>query len=114
MPDLRRIGSEGEDRAATFLLEKGYTIVTRRYRGRSCEVDLIALDGEILVFVEVKLRRAPGYIPEEAISGAKTERVIRAAREFLRKTGDASREARFDVIAIDAYGIRHYVDAFQP
>jgi len=112
MPDLRRVGRDAEDRAASYLIEKGYTIVTRRYSTRVGEIDVIALDGEVLVFVEVKERRTSGYIPEEAVGPKKVARIGRAAAHYVAKTNDR-RSVRFDLIAIDSAGIRHYEGCFE-
>jgi putative endonuclease len=111
--NLRRVGREGEDRAAAYLESLGYTIVTRRYCTRGGEIDLVALDGEILVFVEVKERRAPGYVPEEGVGERKSARLSSAARKYLSEMGEETREVRFDLIAIDREGLRHHVDAFE-
>lgn len=113
MPGPRRLGSEAEDRAASYLLAKGYTIVTRRYKARRGEIDLVTLDGDVLVFVEVKQRKA-GYLPEESITAAKARRMGLAANEYLEATGEAGREVRFDVVSINPREVRHHVDAFRP
>jgi putative endonuclease len=107
MSNLRRVGADGEDRAAEYLIAKGYTIITRRYTVRGGEIDLIALDGETLVFIEVKERRASGLVPEEAVGAEKVQRMIRAAERF-RADYENQRGIRFDLIAIDPNGIRHY------
>lgn len=109
MPNLRRLGSEAEDRAADYLIQEGFTIVTRRYKTRHGELDLIALEGETLVFVEVKFRRAKGYLPEEAIGRAKLAAICSAAQDYLRDM-EERRDYRFDVIAIDVSGLRHHRD----
>ena len=67
MPDKRALGREAEDRAARYLLEQGYTLVTRRFSSKGGEIDLVALDGETMVFVEVKARSGKFGTPEEAI-----------------------------------------------
>lgn len=109
----RRLGTEAEDRAADYLLARGYTIVTRRWQGRGGEIDLVALDGETLVFVEVKQRSGRWSRPEEAIQAIKIERFLRAVGQYAAETEQIDRPARYDVIAIDHEGIRHYVDAFR-
>lgn len=114
MPGFRGLGKEAEDRAAAYLLEAGYTLVTRRYSTRNGEIDLIVLDDETLVFVEVRLRRGKDRSPEESIGPVKAARVARAARAYLREMDQTERSVRFDVVAIDDEGIRHHVDAFQP
>lgn len=112
MRESRRLGSDFEDKAAELLIEKGFTVVTRRFKAKKGELDLVALDGDHLVFVEVKQRRA-GYIPEESISRQKIERLYSAAREYLIKTDQPEREFRFDVIAIGSNETRHHLDVFR-
>ena len=113
-PNLVQIGRQAEDRAAQFLLDLGYAIVTRRFKARRGEIDLIAMDGEVVVFVEVKLRRAPGYIPEESVGRSKLEALQRAMRDYLIEMEMEGREARIDLIAIDADGLRHHKDILAP
>ncbi|HWD39282.1 MAG TPA: YraN family protein [Fimbriimonas sp.] len=109
MSDRKLIGRAAEDQAADFLLSLGYTLVTRRFKARHGEIDLICLDGEELVFIEVKVRRAPGYVPEEAIGEAKLRSLQRAATEYVSAM-DEKREVRFDVVAIDREGLRYHRD----
>jgi putative endonuclease len=113
LPNLRRIGAEAEDRAAEFLLAKGYTIVTRRWTARGGELDVIALDGDVLVFVEVKARSGRWMTPEEAITAVKIQRFLTAVEAYCMQTNQMERPIRYDVIAIDANGMRHYEDAFR-
>lgn len=113
MPDSHRLGRAAEDRAAEYLQGLGYTLVTRRFRVRHGEIDLVALDGEVLVFVEVKARHAPGYVPEESVGERKLAALRRAAAEYLALIEEPEREVRFDLIAIDGDGMRHYADAFR-
>jgi putative endonuclease len=111
VPNLRLLGRAAEDAAAAYLLGQGYTIVTRRYKARHGEIDLVALDGDLLVFVEVKQRSAPGYTPEESIGDAKRRALANAGRQYLAEVAEApERETRFDLIAIDRDGLRHYRD----
>ncbi len=113
MPNLRSVGAGAEDLAADYLVAKGYTIVTRRKKMHRGELDLIALDGEVLVFVEVKQRSAPGYVPEEAIGSTKQNALQRAAEQYVLEMGEQERETRFDLVAMDAEGIRHHIDIFR-
>lgn len=113
MPNLRRVGAEAEDRAADYLIDKGYTIVTRRWSARGGELDLVALDGDVLAFIEVKARSGKWSTPEEAISDVKIQRFLVAVRAYCVDTGQTERPVRYDVIAIDDKGIRHYEDAFR-
>lgn len=109
MPRSRRqLGYEAEDRAAQFLLERGYTLVTRRYSTRGGELDLVALDDGLIVFVEVKERR-DGRLPEESITRTKATRWKRAAKSYLQTVGTPEAAHRFDVVAIDRSEIRHHI-----
>ena len=82
----------------------GYTIRERnfRMRGRSGEIDLIAVDSGVLCFVEVKGRSGPGFgAPEEAVTREKRRRIARVAQEYLRRRRlPASQRCRFDVVSI--------------
>jgi putative endonuclease len=108
MPRVRRLGAEGEDRAADFLLGLGYTVLTRRTRTSRGELDLVCLDGETLVFVEVKSRSGRWETPEEALTAVKHERLMSAASEFADANGLNQRDQRFDLVAIDPSGVRHW------
>ncbi len=113
MPDLRALGREAEDRAAAFLLSLGYTLVTRRYTVKGGEIDLVALDGETIVFVEVKARDGRGLSPEESVDDRKTRRLAFAADAYMTETCE-KRDIRFDLVAIDPKGLRHHKDFFRP
>jgi putative endonuclease len=114
-------GNDGERRAAKFLRRAGFRILARQYANRFGEVDLIALDGETVVFVEVKSRRseAAGH-PVEAVTHEKQKRLTRIALTYLKRRRWLERSARFDVVAVlwpqDAKEpqILHYRDAFPP
>lgn len=114
----RILGDRGEREAARFLRKKGYRIITRGYRTRRGEIDLIARDGDALVFVEVKTRRKGQ--PAEAVTPEKQRRVALAAYEFARAHHLLGRRARFDVVAVvwpddrRAPSIEHITNAFQP
>lgn len=93
---------------------KSFSIVERNYRIRNGEIDLIAVDGKTLVFVEVKsLKYATPYHPEEQVTPAKRRKLIATAREYLSRTSGTA-DCRFDVIAIigDHADIVHFEDAF--
>jgi putative endonuclease len=110
MPNQRK-GKDAEDKAADYLLEKGYTLITRRYCVKGGEIDIIALDGNTLVFAEVKERLSPGFIPEQAVSEEKVIHMFKAAEKYRESTKD-QRPFRFDLIAIDQNGLRHYEACF--
>lgn len=106
MSRTRRLGDEAEERAVDFLQSLGYTIVTRNAHSRRGEIDIVALDGDLLVFVEVKMRQAS--LPEEAIGPIKAARLRDAARDYLISVAETERSYRFDLIAVDSEEIRHH------
>jgi putative endonuclease len=113
MDPRHRLGEEGETQAADWLKERGWQILARRWRCKLGEIDLIALDGETMVFIEVKTRSSKRFgTPEDAILTAQRRRLVRAATAYLRYFGGVDRGARFDVVAIDALGLRHIRNAF--
>ncbi len=113
-PHPRKAGADAEDRAAAFLQGEGFTIVTRRFKGIHGELDLVALDGETLVFVEVKLRRGTAMAPEGTVGAKKRARMAAAARQFLAAFEGPERAVRFDVVALGPGGVRHHREAFWP
>lgn len=108
---MRRPGSDAEDLAADYLIGQGYTVVTRRHKTRGGELDLVALDGDELVFVEVKQRRSG--MPEEAIGRRKIDRLFAAANAYCRDNGLLEKPYRFDVVAVASDGVRHHRGVFQ-
>jgi putative endonuclease len=95
------LGERGERAAARYLRRLGYTIVSRRERGRMGELDLVAVDGRTVVFIEVKTRRThdAGH-PAEAVGPEKQQRLTRLALAFLKRHDLLEQKARFDVLAI--------------
>jgi len=107
-------GLEAEQRAASFLETMGMRILERRYRSRAGEIDLVARDGETVVFIEVKARGSAAFgLPEEAVGRAKQKRLVRAAEAYLALRGLHASPARFDVVAVTPEGLRHLADAFR-
>jgi putative endonuclease len=95
------IGRLGETLAFEYLVRQRYVIVERNYRKQCGEVDIIARDGETLVFVEVKTRQSTAFgTPFEAVDARKQRQLSRIAQEYIqsRRLGEAP--ARFDVIAV--------------
>ncbi len=114
----KRLGQEGEDLAAGFLRKKGYQLVERNYRCKTGEVDLIALDRNVVVFVEVKTRSDHSFgSPFEAVEARKQRKMIQAARYFLHEHRLDQRDARFDVVGISWQGerpvVEHIENAFE-
>jgi putative endonuclease len=114
------LGRKGEDLAHRFLKSKGFHILARRFRlpDGSGEIDIVAREGESIVFVEVKTRRTSEYgSPERAVGSEKEKKLIRAARSYLLRAGADWSQARFDVITVvvtNRPSISHYRDAFFP
>ncbi|MFH2204096.1 MAG: YraN family protein [Elusimicrobiota bacterium] len=107
------LGKWGEDRAARWLEERGWTVLERRWRCRLGELDIVAVDGDELVFVEVKTRSSLRCgAPEEAVGRAKRARIVRAACAYMRFKGIGDRALRFDVVALSPEGLRHIPAAF--
>lgn len=97
----RPLGKRGEDVAVRLLRRKGYKIVARGHRSGFGELDIVAVDGRTIVFVEVKTRRHTGAgTPAEAVTREKQRRVAAAALSYLRLHGLTEYTARFDVVAI--------------
>lgn len=114
MPHVRRLGLEAEDAAAEFLAEQGYTLITRRFKAGRGEVDLVALDGEVLSFVEVKMRRGSSADPLRSMDLQKQTRIFDAAEIFLNNYDGPECEVRFDVVAVTPNGMTLHKDAFRP
>lgn len=94
----RLLGGEGEREAARYLRGQGLRILVRSYRTPWGEIDLIARDGDTLVFVEVKARRQGQ--PAEAVTPEKQRRLTLAALRFLKEHDLLEQRCRFDVMAL--------------
>ena len=101
------LGRRGERAAEKFLRRNAYRIVARNFRAAGAEIDLVAMDGDTLVFVEVKTRRSrDAGAPEEAVDERKQKQIRRAAEIFATRYRADDVTMRFDVIAVDASGER--------
>jgi len=100
--DRRQYGQSGEAVAVRHLERQGYTILERNYRTRLGEIDIIAEDGGVLVFVEVKARRSWRHgNPKYALTPAKQRKISMAALIYLKAHGGTTRtRARFDVVTV--------------
>jgi putative endonuclease len=97
-----RLGRSGERLAADYLSERGYRLIARNVRRREGEVDLIAVDGGALVFVEVKLRRpGPAGRAIEALSPSKQRRLRELAEAYAAEHPELPADQRIDLVAID-------------
>jgi putative endonuclease len=114
------LGRQGEKQAATFLKQHGIRVLARGVANQFGEIDLVGLDGETIVFVEVRTRRSldAGH-PAESVTAEKQGRLTRAALAFLKQNRLLDRRSRFDVVAIlwpegaKSPQIEHYKNAFE-
>jgi putative endonuclease len=111
------VGIQGENRAVAELERLGYAVLARRYRTRHGEIDIVARDGETIVFVEVKAKESAEFgTGAAAVTARKQRRVISMAVDYLARNRLTSCPCRFDVVAIDGVGedatITHYQGAF--
>ncbi|MBQ8426215.1 MAG: YraN family protein [Clostridia bacterium] len=107
------LGRAGEVKAAEFLKKKGYKILEKNYKTHIGEIDLIAKDGEALVFVEVKTRISDDYgAPSEAVNLKKQEKYYKVATEYLVRHKLNDSICRFDVVEIENGQINHIFNAF--
>lgn len=111
------IGETGEDLAADYLINKGFKILGRNVKCGPKEIDIVALEHEIVVFVEVKFRRTTKWgMANEALSPKKLDNLGQAAERYLHENGLNDRMVRFDFIAIQQQGkqidLKYYPNAF--
>ncbi|MCL2285826.1 MAG: YraN family protein [Firmicutes bacterium] len=110
-------GMQGQQDAEKFLQAKGYRILKRNYRIQTGEVDLIARDGDYIIFIEVKYRSGVGYgYPRESVGKAKQRRIIKTAMHYIAVNDLDNQDFRFDVIEVLGYDgrveINHIENAF--
>lgn len=97
----QNLGIKGETLASNFLKKSGYTILSRNYRCRSGEIDIIAMEGDYLVFIEVKTRRGTSHgHPLEAITARKQRQISKVAQCYLAENDLFDTKARFDVVSV--------------
>jgi len=102
MPTPRtKLGDWGEELVARLLEQKGYKIVTTKYRCAYGEVDIVAMDGEELVFVEVKTRRPGSFgTAEESVSAHKLRRLMATCQNYPQKSGQEAINWRVDLVSV--------------
>lgn len=110
-------GNLGEEIAGKFLDKLGYEIIDRNYRIGRGEIDIVAKDGNVLVFIEVKTRKGLDKgLPIEAVTQAKISQLRKLAERYLYEKNISDTDCRFDVIGIeltdDKPVIEHYINAF--
>lgn len=114
---MKHLGKVGEDLAADLCREKGFTVLERNYRTPFGEIDIIAKDGDIFVFIEVKARTNDAYgVPFEAVTSSKRVKITKVAMSYMRRF-KKEMPARFDVISISMQSgkpdVTYIQDAFE-
>jgi len=95
------LGSRGEHIAAAYLTDAGLRVLDRNWRCREGELDIVARDGDTLVFCEVKTRRGTGFgVPVEAVTRVKQRRLRTLAQRWLAAHDEHAPELRFDVVGV--------------
>ena len=101
----KALGNQGETYAAEYLRRQGCRILTRNYRTKIGEIDIVADDHGTLVFIEVKTRRGMHYgTPAEAVHYRKQQKIVQTAHWYLREQNKENAHCRFDVLEIYAFG----------
>jgi putative endonuclease len=114
---MKALGSKGEDIASKFLKRNGYRIIARNYTTPLGEIDIVAKDGDTIVFIEVKTRTSNAFgFPFESVTRRKKQKLKNLALLYLKKHRHEA-AARFDVISISSdngitMDIEHIKDAF--
>ena len=110
----RTIGGLGEEKAASYIIEKGYLILETNFSRKTGEIDIIERDGKTTVFIEVKYRKnAAMDMPSEAVYYYKQQRIIKTASLYAVHHRLMEKPLRFDIIEIIGDQINHYENAFQ-
>ncbi len=114
-------GKFGEDLAADYLEGKGFSILARNWRSGHYELDIVALDGDGIHFVEVRTRINPEILPQETVNSPKQRKVVEAAKRFLKEEANrnfSDFEAFFDVVGVtvvnDSAELEYIPQAFIP
>jgi len=113
----RQRGDLGEDAAARYLEQRGFRVLDRNWRFRQWELDLVCMDGDTVVFVEVKTRSVTTMgTPADALDRKKQARLVKAASQYLTKKELWDEPCRFDLAAVIDTGIsmdvEHIENAF--
>jgi len=112
----QQLGSLAEDQAAAFLQRRGYLILERNATYRVGEVDIVARDGDTLVFVEVRARTQANPVhPAATVNHRKQQQIVRTAMAYCQHHGITDTMIRFDVVAVTGKPerIEHFVNAFE-
>lgn len=109
MSSKRETGQQIEDIAARYLQRRGVRITARNVYSRGGELDLVGLDGDTVVFFEVRYRGRGSLVSaEESVGYHKQQRVLRAANYYLHRHGLWNAQARIDVVAVSPGGLKRF------
>lgn len=97
----QKLGKVGEDATVAFLIQKKIKIIERNYRAKTGEIDIIAEDNGVIVFVEVKTRNTMKFgDPRESVTYKKQKKISMTALTYLKSAGKINKKARFDVASV--------------
>lgn len=110
------LGKKGENEARKFLLNKGYIILETNYRNKIGEIDIIAKEGSVLVFIEVKTRTSTSFgYAYEAVGHRKQQKIINTSKVYIKYKQYYNIQARYDIIEVyftNKLIINHLENAF--
>jgi len=108
------LGKEGEDLALRKLESIGYRCIERNYRCALGELDLVARDGETLVFVEIKTRKGKSLdYAKEAVHARKQRQISKVALAYMKRNGCEEAKARFDVVVVHQKGPEKHIEVIR-
>jgi len=99
---MNKSGKKYEDLAESYLIKQGYKIIERNYKTKTGEIDIIAKDGDVIVFIEVKARKSSSYDPSETVINSKRIKIIKTSLIYLKSKyiNIQNLNFRYDVISI--------------
>lgn len=110
-------GKWGEKLAEEYLVKQGYSIAVKNWRLKPYEIDIVAINGPRIIFVEVKTRNNIDHDPMDAVTPRKMQHLVSAANAYIHEN-NVNLEPQFDIVAIrgneDQYELEHIPDAFVP
>ncbi len=112
--NTRKIGTAGETLAEKYLKKQGYKILQKNFVAPHGEIDIVAKDGDYIVFVEVKRRKSTAFgLPCEAVDARKQRTIVQCAKFYLSKNNLYGVKVRFDVVGILQEDFSLIKDAFR-
>jgi len=102
-----QLGKTGEDLVVTLLEKRGFYVLHRNYRKRYGEIDLIASKEDLLLFIEVKMRKNPRFDLEYLITYSKQKKIVMVAKEYIARYNHDQKTCRFDVALIEGTKENH-------